>query len=200
MSVQAYVLHGHSSGNGTRPGVAFFGDAAVAAQCLTGQPASVHGVLARLHIHTGRLDWGDFGFEFWDLHEASASARPCSMGPTLLRRAWSSPGLDAAGRPHSPPERVRPSQIIMAPQEYKISWLVHPVSPKYLSITVNQQQSHPHSSQAVNRSPLRPSIVDQHSNRLLIRAHRPIDQTTINQHSLNNQLPHPTKWVAVEFL
>jgi hypothetical protein len=98
----AYVLHGHSSGNGTRPGVAFFGDAAVAAQHLTGQNVSVHGVLARLHIHTGRLSWGDFGFEFWDLHEASASARPCSMGPTLLQRAPCLARLDGARQPHSP--------------------------------------------------------------------------------------------------
>jgi hypothetical protein len=115
MSVQAYVLHGHSSGNGTRPGVAFFGDAAVAAQCLTGQPASVHGVLARLHIHTGRLDWGDFGFEFWDLHEASASARPCSMGPTLLRRAPGLASLDGARQPHSPQNVVALAQSIMDP-------------------------------------------------------------------------------------
>lgn len=115
MSVQAYVLHGHSSGNGTRPGVAFFGDAAMAAQCLTGQIASVHRVLARLHIHTGRLGWGDFGFEFWDLHEASASARPCTMGPTLLRRAPGLASLDGARHPHSPQNVVALALSIMDP-------------------------------------------------------------------------------------
>ena len=42
----------------------FWGHFGGAAQCLTGQTASVHGVLAGFHIHTGRLRWRDFGFEF----------------------------------------------------------------------------------------------------------------------------------------
>lgn len=71
-----------------------YGNNGDAAHCLTGQNASVHVVLAGLHIHTGRLGWRDFGFEFWEQQEASASARPCSIWPQLCYgelqawRAW----------------------------------------------------------------------------------------------------------------
>jgi hypothetical protein len=61
-----------NSGNGktTRSGI--FGEPV---RCLTGQIMSVRDVLAGLHIHTGRLDWGDFGFEFWEYWRDGTSAR-----------------------------------------------------------------------------------------------------------------------------
>lgn len=61
----------------------FLGPNGAAAQCLTGQTTSVRRVLARLHIHTGRLRWRDFGFEFWEYQGASASALPCSISRQL---------------------------------------------------------------------------------------------------------------------
>ena len=143
---------GANSGNGIRPGMDIFGDAAVAAQCLTGQTASVLRILAGLHIHTGRLGWRDFGFEFWDLQRASASARPCSMGPTLLRRAWSSPGLDAAGRPHSPQNVIALAQSIMAPWSIRSagsSTLYH--RSIFSSQSINSNTIHTHLKQSIVR-------------------------------------------------
>jgi hypothetical protein len=64
VSASAHSPWAQTSGNGTGPGVAFSGGAKGDARCLTGQTASVHVVLAGLHIHTGRLRWRDFGFEF----------------------------------------------------------------------------------------------------------------------------------------
>jgi hypothetical protein len=151
MSVQAPVLHGQRVGSGIRPGMARNG---AAAQCLTGQIASVHEILAGLHIHTGRLGWRDFGFEFWEPQGAKLAPYLVRDGPTLSRPAQGLASLDAARRHHLRQNEVAIAQRIMASWEYKISLLVPPVSPNYLFITVNQQHSHPHSSRAVNRLPL----------------------------------------------
>ena len=130
----------------------FLGPNGAAAQCLTGQTASVLRILARLHIHTGRLGWRDFGFEFWDLQRASASARPCSMGPTLLRRALGSPGLDAAGRPHSPQNVSALPRSLWPPRSIRSagsSTLYH--RSIFPSQSINSNPIHTHLKQSIVR-------------------------------------------------
>ena len=84
---------------------------------------------------------------FWQ-QGASTSARPCSRWSQLCYGAPGLASLDAARRLHLRQNVVALAQSIMAPWEYKISWLVPPVTLNHHSQSTATSSTHISSSQS----------------------------------------------------